>query len=487
MQLTPWQVRKLRHLLLSSKSVEDYQLYLMMLLGIKLFLRADELISIKMEHFPTQFQSINKNAVECIAIKVKGKSDPDWVHLLLYADNDNPEFCPVRHLLVYAQNVGLADTGYLFPEGLDLMKANGRKRGEPFEEHMPYSIFLRKMKKALIKIGIPCDAGKLGTHTLRKTAYLFAIWGCIGYYMFGAGGVVDRSDPLSHVASGASNMCIAMIMLSARHRTIQNASTYIADASTLLGSVAREKGACQAVSRWESIHMVALSNHEDIRAASRIYQRPIAQLSTWYFENVLNLPGEPGPGETPEALCTAITFACRHVPKSSHEEDLLKLVSPEARAAVKALISKVKEDCVRDAAMPIQADTASHPATEAPGPQDGPPAKRQRNEGIKDLPHPGYEEVKNAIKKEKNVRKKVEQFFEAYKTIEEAGGPSQFLEKVRNWYNKGCKWVGNCVVNCHEGSIDAFCDKIQSGGKMFKPTVYYCAKCEEGSRRKAPT
>ena len=50
-QLTPSQVRHLHVHLLSTNTVEALQLYVMILMGIKLFLRADELLNLKTSNF----------------------------------------------------------------------------------------------------------------------------------------------------------------------------------------------------------------------------------------------------------------------------------------------------------------------------------------------------------------------------------------------------------------------------------------------------
>jgi hypothetical protein len=46
-QLLPGEVRQLRDYLVGSGTLENFQIYVMILLGIKLFLRADELIKMK--------------------------------------------------------------------------------------------------------------------------------------------------------------------------------------------------------------------------------------------------------------------------------------------------------------------------------------------------------------------------------------------------------------------------------------------------------
>jgi hypothetical protein len=51
---------------------------------------------------------------------VQGKYDPEPVHLYLWVDEECPEFCLVRHLLVYVYLAGIK-AGFLFPMEKELM------------------------------------------------------------------------------------------------------------------------------------------------------------------------------------------------------------------------------------------------------------------------------------------------------------------------------------------------------------------------------
>ena len=113
-QLLPGEIRDVRDYLTNTNKLEDLQMYVMVLLGVKLFLRVSELLVLKIVDFEPQYQMVKSNRVDGITVVVKGKSDPVPVRLVLFADNDCTEFCPVRHLLVYLALTGITE-GFLFP------------------------------------------------------------------------------------------------------------------------------------------------------------------------------------------------------------------------------------------------------------------------------------------------------------------------------------------------------------------------------------
>lgn len=68
---------------------------------------------------------------------------------------------------------------------------------------------------------------RLGTHTLRKTGYLFAIWGSMKP-TDGTSGASEISEPLSNT-----------ILTCARHKSGKHAKTYMGDAATIMNMVIR--------------------------------------------------------------------------------------------------------------------------------------------------------------------------------------------------------------------------------------------------------
>jgi hypothetical protein len=59
---------------------------------------------------------INKEFIlRGIAVTFKGKRDKKEVTLMLWADDDHPELCPLRHLLAFFHILG-HDSSFLFPD-----------------------------------------------------------------------------------------------------------------------------------------------------------------------------------------------------------------------------------------------------------------------------------------------------------------------------------------------------------------------------------
>ena len=105
--LLPTEVMDMRNALLYSNDVEDFRLFVMVLLSIKLFLRSDEVVKMNMKDVIWDVSIVRNGIVDCIAFKIKGKSDKKPVTLSLWADNDVPQLCPIRHLLAYVHVTGI--------------------------------------------------------------------------------------------------------------------------------------------------------------------------------------------------------------------------------------------------------------------------------------------------------------------------------------------------------------------------------------------
>jgi hypothetical protein len=216
-QLVPRDVRSFRTYLLNqspcdhSLSLKNLQVYSMILVGINLFLRSDELLKLQFSDFVPSLTSFNSavNKINYLVFKVKGKSDAHVNHLKLWSNKSHPELCPVTHLLLYIAKAGSTD-GFLFPSLIN--------RNAIFE----YARFLKIIKGLCVKVGGYKDEPRIfGTHTLRKTAYLFAIYGTLEQLGF-AKQQATANFPVNGV-------CLSDIMRSARHSSLQNASTYSQD------------------------------------------------------------------------------------------------------------------------------------------------------------------------------------------------------------------------------------------------------------------
>jgi hypothetical protein len=162
--ITPNELRILRKHLLSTNDPENFKLYLMLLGGVKLFLRVNELLSLTVEQFCEKMFQLNPSGVRTLSLFIKGKSDAKKVLLNAYSDTEgDSDMDFVMHLLVYLKSTGIR-SGLLFPH-------------TDSTTEIPYETFLKRMKHLLINI-LKKDEKEIcvGTHTLRKTGYLFGVY-----------------------------------------------------------------------------------------------------------------------------------------------------------------------------------------------------------------------------------------------------------------------------------------------------------------------
>ena len=165
--LTPAELRRIFNYCMSSGDETFFQVYVMMLCGVKLFLRCQEVLDMKVEDFITKmFQVDLEGGVRTLVTKVQGKTDAKPVYLNIFRElfSSQKEFDLIPLLLAYIKSFGIKD-GYLFRAS----------RGS--ENPISYKVFLSKIE-FLLKHILKKDPKMvcMGTHTLRKTAYLFASW-----------------------------------------------------------------------------------------------------------------------------------------------------------------------------------------------------------------------------------------------------------------------------------------------------------------------
>jgi len=238
-QLCPKEVHAIRKLLLSSNQLSDLQLYVMVLVAIFLFLRHDEVYNLSFDDYqPSLSMTHSDGRVSCLVFKVKGKSDTEYKYLVLWLCDEIPQFCPVRHLLIYLA-MAKVTSGYLFP--------NLAKR----HERLTYGAFLKYIKKKLLDVLVARVT--ITTHVFRKTGYLFGCWG---------GGALEE------------------LMDSARHKTAKVAMGYFKDARTLKTYHERENVAENNVPKWKPCIIIQRENVSLIRAGRR--EIPLTEVASKY-------------------------------------------------------------------------------------------------------------------------------------------------------------------------------------------------------------
>ena len=452
-QLLPSEVRQLRNLLLNDGSLAGLQKYVMILLGIKSFLRADELISIKVAQFKENLFLLSEtDGPTALTVTVQGKNDPAPVDLILFHDKENPEFCPVRHLLCYIRLAGVED-GYIFPPPKELLKSVTGN----YYEHYSYDDFLASLK-SLVQNNLKRADKKgeiYGTHILRKTGYLFAIFGVLRGY--------------AHETDSVSDLQMANILKSARHTSVANAQTYARDAMTLCSWNRRAAAGIgpdtNSVSRWESIHIDTVGPFESQCAHMRMLQKSLPDVAGWYFQSVLKLHVDAR--LTPlQAVDAALKFGRQTVTEQQHHAFLRRQIPDrEAFEEAWAMHQSVTKEAITTVTPILH--SPNDPTPGIPTAAGMPPAaateeepkSKKRSHG--DMSMPESTLLKDMTKLDKAA--KMLEIYHQYKGVEK----KSLTGSARKLYYGKIRPVALCVHTCFSDSVDDFCkaiDKLNNGG-----------------------
>jgi hypothetical protein len=182
----------------------DLEFYTLTLCGIYVYARFDTFHDIEYNDLDSpecrNLFNVSSTMLECLAIKVKGKNDPNWLFYQIFFNDEQPKVCFLRHLLVWLHVSGISN-GSLFPDVRDL--DNPQLREHSKMDHAKYVSWLSAfVNNCRFSAGL-----KIGTHTLRRTAYLLAV--------LGGGSFPD-------------------VMRNARHRDELSAKKYYTDAQQTL-------------------------------------------------------------------------------------------------------------------------------------------------------------------------------------------------------------------------------------------------------------
>jgi len=261
--LTPEELKQICSRLLVSNSLWDFELYCVILISCRMFLREDEIGSMGYVHINHDISVIKGNdCVEGLAITVKGKADKVPVTLMMWFDHEFPEFGQARHLLAWLYLSGIKD-GCFFPSYNFL--CNTVLKDSPWDgvccEHMSYNDVLAGGKN--ICGSVVEREGKFGAHSGRKTGYLFGVWG--------------RGQDTD-------------LMLSARHKTIKNALRYKRDTAFLL-SLAKENLADLTLQtpKWRPLYCEQHQLAMQLNRESRRNFKPIYDLAEIFVHHKLGV------------------------------------------------------------------------------------------------------------------------------------------------------------------------------------------------------
>ena len=192
-----------------------------------------------------------------LCMKVFGKSDKDWVTLMLWTDDNCPEFCLICLLLVYVY-VSQIKGAFLF---LSKVELNNPPSDGIFVTQVSGGV-MRECVASLVKdvLGLSGETFKVGLHLLQKTAYLFGIWG---------------------------NAEVATLAKSAQHKCIDTANNYACDATLIKVHTTIQNNDLNRVKQWKPILLTsplsaALFNVQSIPFSCIVVELAIASLFITY-------------------------------------------------------------------------------------------------------------------------------------------------------------------------------------------------------------
>ena len=497
-QLSPAMVRNLHSQLSTTGDIHDFQAWVMILMGMCLMLRADELITMKIEDFEMDFNIVHPDSVRNVAVCVQGKCDAAPQLLSIWKNDEFVELCPIRALFCYLKVTGIR-AGFLFPNRkflIALMMNRATPIGDQSERHK-YSSWLTRMKRLMTK-SFPHMFGKkskkcciVGTHTLRKTGYLFAVWGVLRAMNAQFGGVRTKDFK--------PNLLFEDILRCARHKSVGMAQNYVLDAISRHERVQEERFvANQVVSVWKSFKIDELAHAGDINGASLPYiQATLPLQADWWYTVELNNYRGNHLGQMYAAAC---------VKKDSVETEgrlmaLIEKLGEEDRKEARWLIGNLQRETTdavtkryisaqsqipgsavstagglsssgrglsRSGATPTSTTTDSNETQE-------PPRKRQKR-GEKDYKEQRDQAsaLEKAYKRKPSLeggRKVLKAWDDFYKTVEDEGGyctlkdgaPRKYYSNRRT--NKTA--IERCITGCFGGREEAFFGQL----RVF-PTVY---------------
>jgi hypothetical protein len=292
----PGELRKIRRYLLSQNTAQAMMLWVIILLGTKLFLRIDEVLNLEMDAFIPHHFVVKPTEVVSLLLKVKGKRDKSYIHFNLIDDDTCPEFSAVRMVLAFLAITG-RKSSYLFPTVSQMHEE------EPSKAYH-YDNMLSDMRylcQVVLKKDLTSTEGvKLipGTHTLRKTGFLLAYWGKKTELM-----------DLSQRRKSLPTEDESSILLDARHKDGSGTMTYLADSATLytLNKRLGMNDPSQKVGPYMPIYIKTLaslssiSNEDDV--TNEAYSQTLDHLASWYVGTVLGVPNTTDLSSIVSELC----------------------------------------------------------------------------------------------------------------------------------------------------------------------------------------
>ena len=459
-QLLPMHLRSLSKSLLGNRTLGGLQMWVQILIACRNFLRHDEFHTMSDEDILMELHEISDWGIDGLGFEVMGKADKDFVQLMMWADDECPDLCPVRNLLVYLFLINYKK-GYLFPAEEELYDPPAD--GHCNKDVCPHSTFCEQFKKichdALPKNqdGTPI---RVGASTFRKTGYLLAA--------FGKGQWQDA-------------------MSSARHTSVKNAQKYFLDAASIFERHRLNGTHHNEIGKFKGALVLSPTNARDV-SAGRLKQIEFKDLPTYFVRHFLKVQeGHPLERDMDYLFEQAKKYRTNLSPRERLRKMLEKLPADEKEDFQRTINLVIAEDVAENTPAPApttDATTTEATTTEATTADttnndtntgtaeeeevvDERPAKRARTEeGKVDLPG------RLDLKKKKTTAEKIALLLEIEKEVPES--PSTELNKsAKKFYYLTVKPILGCLHHHHKDDVDAFC----AANPDLKHTSYKQNKC----------
>ena len=228
-------------------------------------------------------------------------------------------------MYIYASKI---KGGFLFPSEVEL---NNPPPDGIFVTQVSYGV-TRERVASLVKdvLGLSGVTFKVGLHLLRKTAYLFGIWG---------------------------NADVATIAKSARHKCIDTANDYACDAALIRVHTTIQHNDLNRVKKWIPILLTSPSSAALLNVESIPFACNVVELANRFIVHHLRVSPNHPCATSPTFLCDKSLKFVRPKQAAERIKKLLATLSPEVNAELSMLLDvqlqeKVEAVLARQLAQP---------------------------------------------------------------------------------------------------------------------------------------
>jgi hypothetical protein len=456
--LTPDELKLIRNKLMAGNTLWEFELYVIILLCCRMFLREDEIGKMAYSTVNSDITVVKSNdCVEGIAMQVQGKADSNPVTLMMWFDHEFPEFCPVRHLLAWLRLSQIQD-GYFFPSYnfLNTTIINDASWNGCCVEPISYSDVLSAWKNLC---GTILErVGRFGSHSGRKTGYLFGVWG----------GAQDTD-----------------LMLSARHKTVKNAMIYKRDAAFLLALAQENMNSLTLrTPKWRSIYCEQHQLAMVVNNNSRPHFKHIYQLATIFVEKKL--------GILQQTLQKCSRAIADKLMKYSHQygclddsrnelQELLKSLDATIGGRIASLHCRILEELQQNM---MTGNTEDKDKTNDSGntqqhqnEKTVTPDNQKRVGSWEKWDHPYRKEIKNLNNNSEKIQKIMEIHDAATK---EKITPSKMTEPCRAFFKDSAAPIIGCLTLHFNGNVKNFLEHHTRSGKFGFSKFFKICPGKEG-------